>query len=157
MKRIIAKILIVVVAFATVMVPADVSEAYTGYVKVGKYYYFYDSDGVMQKYSQIINGKPYYFKSSGKAADKGWLVFSDGTKKYCQGNGKLATGYKKVGKYYYYFDDIGTGYKNNILSTDSYSEYIFIYNIKNEDKDSDFILKYLGNEKKIKLSPEVLD
>jgi len=60
-------------------------------------------------------------------------------------------------KYYYYFSDIGIGYKNNILSTDKYTDYMFIYNISNEDNNSKFILKYLGNEKRVRLSPEVLD
>ena len=60
-------------------------------------------------------------------------------------------------KYYYYFSDLGVGYRNNILDTEEYKEYLLIYNIKNEDKDDKFILKYIGNDRKIKLSPEVLD
>ncbi len=74
-----------------------------GYIKIGSYYYYFNSSGIMQKYSQTINGKPYYFKSTGRGAGKGWITFKDGTKKYCLGNGKLATGYKKVGSYYYGF------------------------------------------------------
>lgn len=59
-------------------------------------------------------------------------------------------------KYYLYFNDIGVGYKNNILDTSNYSDYIFVYNINNVDKDSDFVLRYIGNDRTIKLSPEVL-
>lgn len=59
-------------------------------------------------------------------------------------------------KYYYYFSDLGIGYKNNILDTDEYKEYLLIYNIKSEDKESKFQLKYLNSDRKIKLNPEVL-
>ena len=80
----------------------------TGYKKVGKYYYFFDSKGAMKKGTQMVGKKPYYFKSSGKAGSKGWIKYKSGAKKYCYGKGKLATGYKKIGKYYYYFNASGT-------------------------------------------------
>ena len=48
------------------------------------------------------------------------------------------------------------GYKNNILDTNNYSDYTFVYNINNDDKDFDFVLRYIGNDRTIKLSPEVL-
>ncbi len=60
-------------------------------------------------------------------------------------------------KYYLYFSDIGNGYKNNVLSTNEYSEYILVYNIKSDDKDNKLMFSYLGNEKEIKLSPKDLD
>lgn len=60
-------------------------------------------------------------------------------------------------KYYYYFSDLGIGYKNNILDTEEYKEYLLIYNIKNEDKNKDFKLNYLDSDRKIKLNPEVLN
>lgn len=60
-------------------------------------------------------------------------------------------------KYYYYFTDLGVGYKNNVLDTNEYKEYLLIYNIKNEDEDGQFKLKYIENGRKIKLSPEVID
>lgn len=56
-------------------------------------------------------------------------------------------------KYYYYFSDLGVGYNDNVLDTDNYNEYLLIYNIKNEDKDDEFVLDYLGSDRKIKLSP----
>lgn len=60
-------------------------------------------------------------------------------------------------KFYLYFTDIGIGYKNAVLDTDKYKDYIFIYNINNTDKDSDFYLRYIVNDKKIKLSLEEID
>lgn len=60
-------------------------------------------------------------------------------------------------KYYYYFTDLGVGYNNSILDTEEYKEYLLIYNIKNEDKDSKFKLNYIVNGRKIKLNPEVID
>ena len=59
-------------------------------------------------------------------------------------------------KYYYYFTDLGTGYNNNIL-TSEYKEYILIYNIKNEDKKENLYLKYIPDNRKIKLSPKIID
>ena len=61
-------------------------------------------------------------------------------------------------KYYNYFSDLGNGYlKDTYLDTSKYTEYLLMYNIKDEDKDSELILKYLGNNKRIKITPEVLD
>ena len=60
-------------------------------------------------------------------------------------------------KYYNYFTDLGIGYKNRELSTDEYKEYLLIFNIKNEDKKYKFKLNYIGSDRKIKLSPEVID
>lgn len=59
-------------------------------------------------------------------------------------------------KYYYYFEDIGTGYRKEYLSTETYTDYILIYNIDASDKKSSLTLNYLGNERKIKLSPNYL-
>lgn len=60
-------------------------------------------------------------------------------------------------KYYLYFTDIGVGYKNATLDTENYKDYIFIYNINNTDKDDTFYLRYIVNDKKIKLSLEEID
>jgi len=108
MKNVVVKILIAVVALASVMIPFDISEAYTGYVKVDGYYYYFNSKGNKRTGLQTINGKPYYFyKKSGRGASKGWIEHSDGTKRFSYGNGKLAVGHVKIGKYNYYFDKKG--------------------------------------------------
>lgn len=60
-------------------------------------------------------------------------------------------------KYYLYFTDIGVGYKNAVLSTDEYKDYIFIYNINNTDINSDFILRYIVNDRKIELDLEKIN
>ena len=60
-------------------------------------------------------------------------------------------------KYYLYFSDIGKGYRNNVLSTSEYNEYILVYNIKNIDKDSNLEFKYIGNDRVIKIKPEILN
>ena len=38
-----------------------------------------------------------------------------------------------------------------------YNEYIFVYNINSEDKNSKFTLNYLGDDSKIRLTPSVLE
>lgn len=60
-------------------------------------------------------------------------------------------------KYYYYFNDIGVGYREEKLDTEKYKEYILIYNIDNTDKNSNFYLNYLGDDRKIKLNLKNLD
>lgn len=60
-------------------------------------------------------------------------------------------------KYYNYFSDIGIGYKGRELDTKEYKEYILIYNIKNEDVKYKFKLYHIVSDRKIKLSPEVID
>lgn len=60
-------------------------------------------------------------------------------------------------KYYYFFDDVGTGYGKSTLSTNDYTEYILVYNIKKEDKRHGFVIDYLGNDRKIRLAPSVLE
>lgn len=57
-------------------------------------------------------------------------------------------------KFYLYFNDIGIGYKNNILDTNNYKDYILVYNINNIDKDSNLIFRYIDNNRAIKLSPK---
>lgn len=96
----------------------------TGYKKIGKYYYFFNESGIMQKSSvQMVEGKPYYFKTDGKAAGKGWIKHKNGKKRYCYGKGKLAEGYKKIGKYYYFFNETGIMQKSSIQMVDGKPYY----------------------------------
>jgi len=95
----------------------------TGYQKVGNYYYYFNTSGAMQKYSQTISGKPYYFTGAGKGAGKGWITFSNGTKRYCLGNGKLATGKVKISGTYYEFSSNGTYIGKAATSTPASSNY----------------------------------
>ena len=60
-------------------------------------------------------------------------------------------------KYYYYFEDVGIGYREQELDTSDYEDYIFIYNIKKEDQEEEFKLNYIIDERKIKLNPTILD
>ena len=80
----------------------------TGYTKIdGKYYYF-NKDGYMQGGHQMIGGKPYqFYTKEGYGYGKGWINYSTGERAYCEGNGKLKTGYVKVDGKYYYFDEDG--------------------------------------------------
>lgn len=135
MKRIIAKILIIVVTVASVMAPFDSSQAVTkrvGYVKVGKYYYNYNAKGEKTKYLQIIDGKPYYFMKNGRAAKKGWMNQKNGSKSYCYGKGRLAVGYVKIGKYYYYFNK--NGRMKTSLQTIKGEPYYFTKNGRGSSK-----------------------
>ena len=59
-------------------------------------------------------------------------------------------------KYYHYFNDIGKGYKNNVIGTSEYEDYILIYNINSKDNDEDMNIKYVGSDRLIKLKPSIL-
>lgn len=60
-------------------------------------------------------------------------------------------------KYYHYFNDIGKGYKNNILNTSKYDEFILIYNINNSDINNSFVFDYVGSDKDINLTFKKID
>ena len=60
-------------------------------------------------------------------------------------------------KYYYYFEDIGRGYRNQKLSIADYEDYILIYNINREDREKDFKLNYTIDGRQIKLDPSIWD
>lgn len=95
----------------------------TGYVKIDGSYYYFSTSGIMQKYDQTINGVPYYFGSNGKAASTGWLTTNTGAKKYCLGNGKMATGYVKIGYYYYGFSSSGVMQRGTVTMNNK--RYVF--------------------------------
>ena len=78
-----------------------------GYVNIGGGYYYFDEEGYMQKYHQMIDGKPYQFYGSGQGYGRGWIDYGNGKKAYCDGGGKLKNGYVKISGGYYYFDKEG--------------------------------------------------
>lgn len=65
--------------------------------------------------------------------------------------------YTNTLKYYSYFKDLGTGYKNQVIK--NYNTYLLVYEIKEEDISNNFYINYSGNVKdtKIDLSPINLD
>lgn len=65
--------------------------------------------------------------------------------------------YNPSKKYYLYFKDLGIGYRDNILNLNEYKDYLLIYNINVNDKNSDFVLTYLSNNKKINVKPKVIE
>lgn len=57
-------------------------------------------------------------------------------------------------KYYYYFSDIGNGYYKEELNMNDYTSYIFVYNIDNSDKKDKYIIRYIKDNKKIRIKPQ---
>ena len=56
----------------------------------------------------MIAGRPYqFYVKEGYGYGKGWINYSTGERAYCEGNGKLKTGYTKIDGKYYYFDKDG--------------------------------------------------
>ena len=60
----------------------------TGLKKIGDYYYYFNSKGIMQTGLQPINKKLYYFNGKG-IMQKGWIRTTDKTY-YADSNGVLA-------------------------------------------------------------------
>ena len=84
-----------------------------GYAKMlrekTKYYYFFDrATGILCKgyVYDVRKDKAYYFDTKYRGVEKGWIDVED-DKVYSTGNGKLASGYKKIGKKYYGFGTDG--------------------------------------------------
>ena len=70
----------------------------TGLKKIGKYTYYFNKQGIVQKGLQQIGKKLYYFSSRGRM-QFGWITAEDGRKYYAKKDGTLAVNVW-VGKYY---------------------------------------------------------
>ncbi len=82
----------------------------TGLKKIGSYYYYFNSEGIMQTGFQTINGKTYYFRKTNGRRLTGWLsVSSNGTKYryYFNENGVMQTGLQTIDEKMYYFSSKG--------------------------------------------------
>jgi hypothetical protein len=73
----------------------------TGWKKIGKKWYFFESSGVMKTGWQTYNGQKYYFNTKTGAMRTGWTKI-DNYYYYYTSSGKIKTGWFKVnGKKYY--------------------------------------------------------
>ena len=109
---------------AASIVPATVSAAsyYNEWVEKDGKWYYYGSDGLKVKYNSMYDnsdGKYYVLNSKGaRVTTKGWYTtnyritnFGEKiklkTKYYLKSDGSCTTGWKKIGKKYYFFDSDG--------------------------------------------------
>lgn len=79
----------------------------------GKYTYYADDNGEYVTGLQKIDGKTYYFSSSGKMKT-GWLTMKSGKTFYFKKDGSMVTGWAKINSERYYFGKNGvmrTGYQ----------------------------------------------
>lgn len=74
----------------------------TGLKKIGKYTYYFNSKGIVQKGFQKIKKKLYYFESHGRMVT-GWITTEDGKKYYADKDGVVAVN-TWVGEYYFQSD-----------------------------------------------------
>ena len=79
----------------------------TGLTPIDGFTYYFDENGYMQRYHQMINGQPYQFYSTGQGYLEGWIDYSDGKRGYSLGGGKLAVGAVDFGAWTYNFDRNG--------------------------------------------------
>lgn len=77
---------------------------YTGWLtRNGKKYYYNRKNGAMFRSRWATGTKyRYYFNKSGVAIANKWLTYK-GKRYYFLSNSTMATGWQKIGKYYYYF------------------------------------------------------
>lgn len=79
----------------------------TGWEKIGGKWYYFESSGYMVSYDWWdIDGQVYFFKSNGQLVSKeGWYKDSLNEWYYVASNGLVYTGWKKINKKWYYFDE----------------------------------------------------
>ncbi len=77
-----------------------------GVTKIGKYTYYFTSDGTQKKSCWLkINKKYYYFNNKGVMLKKKWVTNKSKTKKYyVTADGTRALGWINIGKNTYYFN-----------------------------------------------------
>lgn len=106
------KILIIVLTFALVIVlPAITLFVFRGEEDLtpgwhGKedHRYYVLQDGTKAEGYQTVDGAPCYFSKNGKPAEAGWIEETPENIYYCEGDGKLATGWKYIeGKVRYFY------------------------------------------------------
>lgn len=90
----------------------------TGMKKIGKYWYFFNNKGIMQKgVFKTVNKKTYYFrKKDGRRYNAGWLTYKK-KKYYFNKDGVMLTGMLKVKNKYYYLNGKGVMQKGWIRTT----------------------------------------
>lgn len=83
-----------------------------GVVKIGKYYYYFDANGVNKTGWKTYKGSKYYFLSTTRAAITNKVYKFKNKKTYAFGkNGHMLTGWQKInGSYYYFKDDLKKGW-----------------------------------------------
>ncbi len=112
--------------------------AYSGWKKIGKKWYYFSpySNYMLHNTVTTIEGVRYVFGDSG-AMCTGWAqpyrYYGDTTYYYCKSNGEVVTGWKKIGKKWYYFDPnysgaMSIGFKTIRGETGSSYNYFFNQN-----------------------------
>lgn len=89
---------------SAIPVQAAATTTKQGFVKEGKYTYYYNADGTKHKGWLSLNGKKYYFYKGSGAMATGWLQDSKGNKRYFhKTTGAMYTGWVKnsTGKRYF--------------------------------------------------------
>lgn len=87
------------------LVYSSYDSSYTGWQKIGRKIYYYDSDGIMRTGWQKIGSKTYLFGSDG-AMKTGWQTVGSNTF-YFGRNGVMRTGKRKINGQIYRFDKYG--------------------------------------------------
>lgn len=81
-------------------------------------YYYASGTGALLKGFHTVDGRKRFFNSYGTAKSKAWLTTSSGNRYYRISKGALATGYNKIGNYYYGFRSSGVMYKGTAVMGD---------------------------------------
>lgn len=118
--------MVMVQGICSLAAPAARAEAATvkkGLVKEGKYYYYYQNNKKVKNTWKTVRSARYYFGSNGRAYAAPDMTKTD--------NYKQNIVVKKIGKYYYGFDNKGrmvkSGYYNNPQKLDSNGDSMTYY------------------------------
>ena len=89
----------------------------TGYWVIDGEEYCFTQRGTAQTEDGWVtdqDGKYHYWYGDGHSAKSEWIEEADGTKKYCDENGFMTTGWKQIDSDWYYFD------KNGVMAADTW-------------------------------------
>lgn len=107
---------------------------------------------ISSRHATSNNNSYVILKTSIKGKSKGYSLGIDELVLVCKYNEYIPSL-----KYYYYFSDIGSGYYKENLNMNDYTSYIFVYNIDNSDIDNNYVIRYIKNDKKIKIKPTLIN
>lgn len=98
---------------------------YTGMKKIGNYWYYFNSEGIMQTGFQKIGKSTYYFNTNGTRRT-GWLSLTADSKTqryYFDADGIMQTGVQTINNISYYFDTNGIMKTGWITAADKKTRY----------------------------------
>ena len=138
---------------------------YTGLHRIGKYRYYFNSKGLLQRNKNIKISKTVTYKINKyahvtivkKKLRKGWFDYASGNKRYYDNEGKFYTGLHQIGNAMYYFNDRGFLLSNRTVTVGDVTYYIDELSHVTMTKEGSSYFRYTGAERSQLSDGEVQD